>query len=389
MAITNTYKKGDFDVADIFNLHRHKIDYISDDKWKVVNSITSCRTGKLGAHVFECDNCKHLEISYNSCRNRHCPKCQYLTRARWILKRDRELLPVHYFHIVFTIPHIFNNLIRCNKKEIYTNLFKAASQTIKKVVANPVNLGALSGFLAILHTWDQKLNIHPHIHCVIPGGGFSMDKSTWIKSRKKYFVHVKILSLVFRGIFLKLLEKEYNTGNIKTFSDRYHFKQMLIKSCSTNWVVYSKAPFKGPFWVIRYLTRYTNRIAISNERLFCMNENTVTFTYKDRKNNYAAKFEKLDAVIFIKRFLNHVLPKKFVRIRYFGFLGSPKKKDNIALARKLLCNPDYKKDAEPVPDNWVDLMILLAGYDPCKCSECETGHMVLVHRTFKGNKIRE
>jgi len=386
---TNTYKKGDFDVADIFTLHKPKLGYISDDKWKAVNSITSCRTGKLGAHVFECDSCKHLEIYYNSCRNRHCPKCQYLAGSRWILQRDRELLPVHYFHIVFTIPHIFNNLIESNKKEIYTILFKAASQTIKKVAANPDNQGALSGFLAILHTWEQKLNIHPHIHCVVPGGGFSKDKSMWIKSGKKYFVNVKKLSLVFRGIFLKLLEKSHNTGNIKTFSDRYNFKKILIKSCSTNWVVYSKPPFKGPFWVVRYLARYTNRIAISNERLVSMNENTVTFTYKDRKNNYATKYETLDSVTFMKHFLLHVLPAKFIKIRYFGFMGNPKRKENIVLARKLLCSPLYKKDTEPIPDNWIDLMILLEGYNPTEYLKCDTGHMVLIRRTFKEIYKRE
>ena len=378
------YKKGEFDIATIFSLHKHKLKYIPDDKWKVINAIISCRTSILGAHVFRCDNCEHLEISYNSCRNRHCPKCQYLTRARWILQRDRELLPVHYFHIVFTIPNIFKQIALRNKKEVYSILFKAASQTMKKVAANPDNLGALTGFFTILHTWDQKLKFHPHIHCVVPGGGFSFDKSTWIKSSNNYFVNVKKLSLVFRGIFLHLLERAYNDGKIKTFSDRDNFKMMLIKSCSTEWVVYSKPPFKGPFWVMRYLARYTNRTAISNERLVCMNNNTVTFSYRDRRKGYSLEYETLPALTFMKRFLNHVLPSRFVRIRYFGFLGNPKRLENITLARKLLNGPDYKKDTKPIPDDWVELMVLLTGYDPTVCPECIIGHMVLVHRDFKG-----
>ena len=224
------------EIADIFKQNKHKLPYVDNEKWKVINAITSCRTAKLGAHIFKCDSCCHTEISYNSCRNRHCPKCQSVSYMKWILKRDSELLPVHYFHIVFTIPELFKEITKCNKRVIYNILFKAVSETIKETSVNPKNLGAITGFFSILHTWTQKLKLHPHIHCVVPGGGFSSDKLRWIKSQKHYFINVKILSKVFRGKFLSYIEKTYNKlsfpKKIKMLSDKHNFKNLLINSSS-------------------------------------------------------------------------------------------------------------------------------------------------------------
>jgi len=376
-------KIADLEIADVFRLQQHKLSYISDEKWKVVNAITSCRTAKLGAHVFECDYCKHKEISYNSCRDRHCPKCQSLAKMRWILKRDLELLPVHYFHLVFTIPDVLKGIIIQNKRVAYELLFKAAAETIKQVASNPDNLGALTGFFAILHTWEQKLKFHPHIHCVIPGGGFSADKTRWIKARKNYFVSVKRLSLVFRGKFLSFLENAFANKEL-TLNAGNNFKQILIKSTTNNWVVYAKPPFNGPFWVVRYLSRYTHRIAISNKRLVSMTEESITFTWKDRRKGYVTKLETIDVVRFMKRFLNHVLPKGFVKIRYYGFMGNAHRKDNIYLIRQLL---GVKQKIEKViPNNWKDILLLFTGEDPTICTECGKGHLILIYRDFRLKK---
>jgi hypothetical protein len=372
--MSKVYKKGEFDLADIFRLNQHILPYISDDKWKVVNAITACRTSILGGHVLKCDKCGHIEISYNSCRNRHCPKCQSLAKALWVLKRDRELLPIHYFHLVFTIPHVLNAIALVNKKAFYNLLFKAVSETIKQVAKRPENLGAEVGFFAILHTWDQVLNLHPHIHCVIPGGGFSRNRKKFIKTRQNFFVSVKKLSLVYRGKFLRYLQQAYHHGSIN-WENTESFKAILKNSCSHKWVVYAKSPFNGPFWVVRYLARYTHKIAISNNRLYCLTDQTVTFLYRDRVNAYAVKYKTLDIKDFMLRYLNHVLPLRFIRIRYYGFLGNPARKENIEKALILL--GETPKQSEKLPANWIELMIYLTDSDPTVCKKCKTGHMVL------------
>jgi predicted Zn-ribbon and HTH transcriptional regulator len=370
------------ELADIFRKYQHILPYAGDDEWKVINAITSCRTEKLGWHVYKCDNCHYEETVYNSCRNRHCPKCQGLAKAKWILQRDSELLPVPYFHLVFTLPHAFNQLILKNKKHMYSLLFKSVSDTLKQVVANPDNLGAVCGFFSILHTWDQCLNLHPHIHCVVPGGGLSPDKLKWISSAKRFFVPVRKLSKVFRGKFLNHLEKMHTSdslsfdGNISALKNYANFKALLKKSCKSDWVVYSKPPFKGPHWALRYLARYTHRIAISNSRITGIKDDKVLFTYLDRKHGNVKKLMLMDAVTFMQKFLLHVLPPKFVRIRYYGFLGNTVKKKNLALIRNLLGDTVKQTDEqEDVPSNWVELMIFLTGEDPTVCKKCGIGHM--------------
>jgi len=376
------------EVADIFRLNKHKLSYIDGEKWKVVNAITSCRTGKLGAHVFKCDSCDHAEISYNSCRNRHCPKCQSVSLMKWILNRDSELLPVH-FHIVFTVPDLFKEITKYNKGVIYNILFKSVSETIKETALNPKNLGAITGFFSILHTWTQKLKLHPHIHCVVPGGGFSNDKLKWIKSHKNYFINVKILSEVFRGKFSSYIEKAFNNNelifpfNLNMLSDKYNFKNLLILSAAKEWVVYSKPPFKGSFWVVRYLARYTHRIAISNKRLVSLTENEITFIWKDRNKGYKIKQEILKTSTFMHRFLAHVLPHRFTKIRYYGFMGNAHRKENIKLARELLGCPLYKKETTTIKNNWKDIMTHYTGQDPTECTKCENGHLILIHKSFK------
>ena len=378
-----TNKTNKIELADIFREYQHMLPYAGDDEWKVINAITSCRTQKLGWHVYRCDNCHYEETVFNSCRNRHCPKCQGLAKAKWILQRDSELLPVHYFHLVFTLPHVFNPLILKNKKQMYSLLFKSVSETLRQVVANPDNLGVSCGFFSILHTWDQCLNLHPHVHCVIPGGGLSPDKCEWISSAKRFFVPVRKLSKVFRGKFVSCLDKMHTSGDLAFYGDVSalkiygNFKALLKKSCKSDWVVYSKPPFKGPHWALRYLARYTHRIAISNSRIIGSKDGKVLFTYRDRKHGNVKKVMIMDPVTFMQKFLLHVLPPKFVRIRYYGFLGNTVKKKNLALIRNLLGdNSEQANDQEDIPSCWVDLMIYLTGEDPAVCKICGTGHMV-------------
>jgi hypothetical protein len=388
-------KSGKIELADIFREYQHLLPYAGDDKWKVINAVTSCRTEKLGWHVYKCDNCHYEETVYNSCRNRHCPKCRGLAKAKWVLQRDTELLPVPYFHIVFTLPHVFNQLILKNKKQMYSLLFKSVSGTLKEVVANPDNLGASCGFFAILHTWDQLLNLHPHIHCVIPGGGLAPDKRKWISSAKRFFVPVRKLSKVFRGKFLRSLEKMHRagtlicTGSISDLRIYVNFKALLKRSCVTDWNVYSKPPFKGPHWALRYLARYTHKIAISNSRITGIKDGKIAFIYKDRKHGNVKRVKLMDSVVFMQKFLLHVLPPRFVRIRYYGFLGNTVKKENLALIRNLLdCDSEKTDGSKEMPCSQVELMILLTGKNPFVCKKCKTGHMVDI-TALNGTHIRD
>jgi hypothetical protein len=395
MSCTSSHTKSAVQLGDIFRKYQHLLPYTGDWEWKVINAITSCRTWKLGSHDYKCDTCGQVLTVYNSCRNRHCPQCLGLAKAEWILNRDRELLPVHYFHLVFTLPHIFNHLVLQNKREMFNLLFKAASQTLKEVIAHPDNLGVHPGFFSILHTWDQRLNLHPHIHCVVPGGGLSPDKTSWVSSSKKFLVSVKKLSRVFRGKFLSGMDSLYKTdkltmtGNTSTLKHYGTFKAFLKTSTSTDWVVYAKPPFNGPHWVLRYLARYTHRIAISNSRIHGITaDNKVLISWQDRKHGYVKKTAAFDPVVFMQKFLLHVLPFRFVRIRYYGFMGNTIRKERIALIRVLLEDngtdvdaDDANEDSRPIPSGWVDLMIFLTGEHPLKCKACGKGQMVLVEFT--------
>ena len=307
------------EIADIFNQYGQE--YISNhnlsiQQLKVIQDITTCRTSQLGGHVETCDHCNHLRISYNSCRNRHCPKCQGLAKEQWIEKRKNDLLPIQYYHIVFTIPDNLNDLALRNKKEIYDLLFKASSDTLKELAEDPKYLKANIGFISILHTWGQNLMDHPHIHCIVTGGGLSLNKEKWISAKKDFFIPVRIISSLFRGKFLYYLKNLYKEnklifpGKIKNLKNQVEFNQLLNKLYNKSWVVHCKPSFKNPEFVIEYLGRYTNKVAISNYRIIKLENDKVIFRYKDYNDNDKTKYMTLKVFEFIRRFLLHVLPKK-------------------------------------------------------------------------------
>lgn len=386
MTVRHTEKP---DLADVFRAHGHKLAFLLPEQRKVMNAILSCRTAGLGGHVLKCDECGALEISYNSCRNRHCPKCQSLAKAKWIMAREEELLPVSYFHIVFTFSDLLYPFALQNKKTVYDILFQASSETLKEVAANPDNLGADIGFISILHTWDQKQNQHPHIHCIVPGGGLARDKTRWIASAPNFFLSVKILSVVFRAKFLSYLENAFRRnklvfyGQTADLADPAAFKRLLQQSCQTNWVVYSKRPFAGPSQVLEYLGRYTHRVAISNNRILSMTDTSVTFQWRDRKNGGALKEMTLDAVEFLRRFLLHVLPFGFMKIRHYGFLGNPAKKEAIALCRSLAQDQAESRKSHETPRGWKDLLLFLTGKDLSVCPHCGKGHLFVLEKLPK------
>ncbi len=376
------------EIADIFRGYSGRLGRISAQQNKVINAIINCRTKNLGGHTLKCNKCGNKESSYNSCRNRHCPKCQSLSGVKWVEARKSDLLPVQYFHIVFTFSDALYPVALFNKKVVYNVLFKAVSETIKECAANKKNLGAYAGCIAVLHTWDQQLNHHPHIHCIAPGGGLSFDKKKWISSSRDFFIYVGILSTVFRGKFLEYLERAFHaeelkfSGKISHLSDYNSFKNLLRKSCEKNWVVYSKKPFAGPEQVLNYLGRYTHRVAVSNYRILSLDNDVVTFKWRDRRNGNVEKIMKLDVVLFMKRFLLHVLPGSFVRIRHYGFLGNRCKKKLIALCRKLLGVFIAAGDENPARISWQEHVIELTGSDPALCPACGRGRMVF-YRAIK------
>ena len=309
---------------------------------KVFRALQACRTATLGGHLDACPKCGHQAISYNSCRNRHCPKCQTQARQRWLAKRERELLPTSYFHVVFSVPHELNVLALTNASLFYNLLFTASATTALQVAADPKHLGADIGMLSILHTWGQNLLLHPHIHCVIPAGGFSLDHSSWIKPRYPFFLPVKALSRVFRGKFLDALKRYYRrhkllcAGPTLGLADSHEFHRLIRSLYKKDWVVYAKPAFGDPIHVLRYLGRYTHRVAISNHRLLSFDGQRVTFRWKDYAHGNQQKIMTLSAVEFQRRFFLHVLPKGFVRIRHFGFLANRFRSRRLALGRKLL-----------------------------------------------------
>jgi len=350
---------------------------------KALRAIEVCRTSYLGGHLQKCDACGFEQHSYNSCRNRHCPKCQTLKKAQWVQDRKAEVLPVPYFHNVFTLPHELNPIALCNRKAVFSILFKAVSETLLQFGSN--NLGGTIGFTAILHTWDQRLLDHLHLHCVIAGGVLSADKTQWIKTNNTYLFNVKALSLVFRGKFLDYLEKAHAKdelvfpGNTETYATDEEFSALIKALRAKNWVVFSKKPFAGPQEVLDYIGRYTHRVAISNNRIVKVQDGKVTFTYRDRKNDNTLRMKTLEAGEFIRRFLLHVLPDGFMKIRHFGFLANRCKKDNIRRCRELL------GDNSPTPERAkkpaAELMLELTGKDITRCPCCREGHMAIIMET--------
>jgi hypothetical protein len=345
-----------------------------------MRAIEACRTAELGGHVEECDHCGTLRISYNSCRNRHCPKCQRLDKERWLEARKKDLLPTPYFHLVFTLPEGLRPLVLRNQDVLYGILFKAASETLKELTKDPKYLGAEAGFIAILHTWSQTLMDHPHLHCIVAGGGLSPDGKKWIPCKKDFLIPIKLLSRLFRGKFLAYLKEAREKGklvfpgNIAPLKEDRAFKAMLHDLYDQEWVVYCKPPFSSAETVMDYLGRYTHRVAISNDRLVTMEGDQVTFQYRDRSNNDALKLMTLDASEFIRRFLLHILPDGFMKIRHYGILSNRNRTTKLVLCKKLLgvdCSREHEKES------WQDLLARITGVDPRICPWCGKGKMVL------------
>lgn len=373
---------GSPDMADIFRSHINDFQKkykLHPDHYKVVGDIIECRTSFLGGHIHVCTDCGNQINVYNSCGNRHCPKCQTMAKARWLEARKAELLPVPYFHTVFTLPHEINPLALCNKWIIYSLLFQAASETLLTFGENPENgLGGKLGIIAVLHTWDQLLNDHIHLHCLVPGGVLTSDSQSFKISNEKFLFPVKALSKVFKGKFLEGLKREYNEQNLSfpgrtaPLASPSEFKKLMNTLWSKDWVVYSKPPFSGPETVLDYLARYTHRVAISNHRIKSCDRGKVTFTYRDRKKETTEEMT-LDAVEFIRRFLLHVVPPNFMRIRHFGLFANRCKKKNIALCKSLLKIPETKK--QTAKKSVEEVMLELTGTDIRRCPVCKKGVM--------------
>jgi len=335
---------------------------------KVMRAVEVCRTQELGGHLKQCDTCGFEHPAYNSCRNRHCPKCQSLAKARWLQKQTAELLPVGYFHLVFTLPHRLNGLILAHKKILLSLLFKAVSETLLEFGRR--RFGGTVGILTVLHTWDQTLKDHFHLHCLVPAGALSLDQSCWIKARRNFLFPVKALSMVFRGKFLDLLKQAGAKGSIEITSER--LKALRNKS----WIVYAKKPFGSSQTVLDYLGRYTHRVALSNDRILKVDSGEVILSYRDRKDGDRKKSMTLDAQEFIRRFLLHVLPDGFMRIRHFGFLANRSKKHLLPQCRKLLglspALPEIPKRSAQV------LLRELTGFDLSRCPSCKLGTMIII-----------
>ena len=358
--------RGSLEVADIFRAHgpawrRARAGHVSLGQLRVMSAIETCRTAALGGHVAACETCGHRHIAYNSCRNRHCPKCQGAAARDWLAARQAELLSVEYYHVVFTLPASIADIAYQNKAVLYTILFKAAAETLIAIAADPKHLGARIGLTAVLHTWGSALTHHPHVHVIVPGGGLSPDGERWVSCRPGFFLHVRVLSLLFQRRFLEMLVAAHEAGRLRFFGDlqrlanRPAFATYLTPSRKIKWVVYAKPPFGKPEAALAYLSRYTHRVAISNSRLVALDDNAVTFKWKDyrAKGRERYKTMTLEAQEFIRRFLIHVLPQGFHRIRHYGLFANGGRAQNLVLARRLLARrasetttDDAENDAE-------------------------------------------
>ncbi|MBA3915485.1 MAG: IS91 family transposase [Acidobacteriales bacterium] len=376
------------EVADVFRRfgpafrHQHGVS-LSSARQHAMTAIESCRTAALGGHVEQCGDCGHQRISFNSCRNRNCPKCQGLARAKWLEDRQAELLDVPYFHVVFTVPAEIEVIAFQNQTVVYDILFRAASETLRIIAADPKHLGAEIGFLAVLHTWGQALTHHPHLHFLVPGGGIAPDGKSWVPCRLGYFLPVQVLSSLFRGLFLHYLDKAFAAGELNFFSAHRHlhepaaFRRHLTPAYNAKWVVYTKRPFAGPAQVLDYVGRYTHRVAISNNRLVSMDDGKVSFRWKDYRDDNRQKTMTLPGEEFIRRFLIHVLPDGFHRIRYYGFLGNCHRARKLAQCRQLLGMASGKPVADP-PGDYRDRFEALTGRSLRECPHCRTGIMVVI-----------
>jgi len=384
------------EVADIFRRHgtawrEANAGHVSLGQLKVMSAIENCRTAALGGHVARCENenCGYTQIAYNSCRNRHCPKCQGAAAREWLAEREAELLPVPYFHVVFSLPAQIADIAYHNKAVIYDILFKASAETMITIAADPKHLGARIGVLSILHTWGSALTHHPHVHMIVPGGGISLDGTRWVACRPNFFLYVGVLSRLFRRLVLEKLAAAHAVGALQFFgkhaslTNARAFAAYLAPLRNSEWVVYSKRPFGGPKQVLRYLARYTHRVAISNRRLVALNDNGVTFKWKDYRIEGPERYKvmTLDTSEFIRRFLMHVLPQGFHRIRYYGLLTSQTRAKNIARARELLAVPlipiDAIKAASATPEEPKQPQ------HPCPCCG---GRMIIIETFLRGQQ---
>jgi predicted Zn-ribbon and HTH transcriptional regulator len=383
--------KKSLEVADIFRLYGQ--DYrqsntLSYAKIKVMHHIEACRTAQLGGHVEQCNRCGFERNAYNSCRDRHCPKCQSLTKEQWLNDRKAELLPCGYFHLVFSLPHDLNPIILCNKRVTLQILFTSVSETLQAFAKDPQwRLEGKLGFIAVLHTWSQTLMDHFHLHCLIPAGALSLKKDRWVPARDSFLFRIDSLAKEFRKRYLKKLETAYLKeqmifpGNNVQFSSEKTFGQLIESLSNVSWIAYAKRPFGGPQQVLEYLGRYTHRVAISNNRIISISDGNVTFTYRDRQQDNEIRQMSLDADEFIRRFLLHVLPRGFLKIRYFGFLSHRNKKQAIKLLRKLI-DSDAKLP-DKVTETITEMMLRLTGTDITCCPKCKKGTMITVKKLPK------
>jgi hypothetical protein len=380
------------EVADIFRGHgpawrRANAGRVSLGQLKVMSAIETCRTAALGGHVARCEDCSHTQIAYNSCRNRHCPKCQGAAAKQWLAEREAELLPVAYYHVVFTLPAPIGDIAYQNKAVIYDILFKASAEALSTIAADPKHLGARIGVTSVLHTWGSAMTHHPHVHMIVPGGGISLDGERWVSCRPGFFLPVRVLSRLFRRLFLQALTAAHAAGRLAFFGQHAAlasvraFATYLTPLRRTEWVVYAKRPFGGPQAVLTYLSRYTHRVAISNRRLIAFDSNGVTFKWKDyrTKGRERAKAMTLATGEFIRRFLIHVLPSGFHRIRHYGLFAGSKRAENIARARQLLAV------LKPRSENAADSNQSQTPSHPCPCCG---GRMIVIEIFVRGSSPR-
>ena len=366
------------ELADIFRQHGPAYRQAHDlpfHQLRLMQAIEQCRTPALGGVVDWCDRCQYKHIQFRSCRNRHCPKCQGLARARWLRQRQAELLPVEYFHVVFTLPEPIAAIAFHNKTIVFDLLFHTTARTLLEIAADPKRLGVEIGFFAVLHSWGQNLHFHPHLHCVVPGGGLSAQADQWRHARRRFLLPVKVLSARFRTLFLQALERAHAAGKLRFFgelaglSDRARFAAYLAPLRQTKWVVYAKAPLGGPQQILEYLGRYTHRVAISNSRLRTLEDGRVTFDWKDYRDGQAKQMT-LSAEEFIRRFLSHSLPASFQRIRYYGLFANCHRARRLELCRRLLHGPCH--DLLPRAADYRDFFLTLTGINLRLCPRCGT-----------------
>lgn len=369
------------ELADIVRVHGdpyRRTHRLATVQHRALRAIATCRTAALGGHRETCDHCGAVRITYNSCRNRHCPKCQTLTQARWLAARKADLLPIPYFHVVFTLPHDLNALAQGNPRVIYALLFRAAADTLLAFGRDPRHLGGTIGITAILHTWGQNLSQHLHLHCLATGGALAVDRSHWIAGRSSFLFPVRALSTVFRAKYLAGLQCAYNAGQLTfadgtaALADRGHFTAFLGRLRAVEWIVYAKRPFAGPEQVLDYLGRYTHRVALSNHRLVDHRDGRVRFHWKDYADHDRAKIMTLEVGEFLRRFLLHVVPRGFMRIRHFGLLANRTRRVLVTRCRALLGQPPVE---DLRPESVVVLLHRLTGVDVSRCAVCGEGRM--------------